>query len=260
MTTISVITICFNNLEELQKTCAAVDAQTLHPQEHWIINGSTQPAIAEWLTSHPQPAYRKFLNERDQGISDAFNKGITKATQDYTHLLHAGDVYADNQVLEDVMTFLDKHPNIDWISGRITTNRGGVMVEVGKPFDAGKLYRGMRSVAHPTWFVRRAVYDQVGLFSLDEKIAMDYDLLCRLTQCSYAFFPRVITRFDHTGTSNQHYLQSLRDNVRIYEKYFGFSIACRLWQGRLYFLHQLLQTKLGKQLMLLKKRLGLENM
>src|ERR1700760_2512236 len=98
MNTISVITICFNNLADLQQTCASIDRQTVLPDEHWVINGSTQTDIAQWLEQNPQPSYRKWINERDKGISDAFNKGISKATCGITHLLHAGDVYAMNDV------------------------------------------------------------------------------------------------------------------------------------------------------------------
>jgi GT2 family glycosyltransferase len=55
---ISIITICFNNLPELQKTCASVDAQTIHPEEHWVINGSTNADIEEWLLQTPQPVQK----------------------------------------------------------------------------------------------------------------------------------------------------------------------------------------------------------
>ena len=74
-----IITICFNNLHDLQKTLASVDNQTRTPDEHWIINGSTSNDIAEWLQQTSQTGYRKTVNERDKGIADAFNKGIQLA-------------------------------------------------------------------------------------------------------------------------------------------------------------------------------------
>ena len=76
MNRISIITICFNNLDDLKATCASVDGQTVHPYEHIIIDGSTKSDIKEFLENNPQPSYRKWLCERDKGISDAFNKGI----------------------------------------------------------------------------------------------------------------------------------------------------------------------------------------
>ncbi|MEA3427171.1 MAG: glycosyltransferase, partial [Bacteroidota bacterium] len=167
MSTLSVITICFNNLAELQKTCASVDGQTHVPDEHWVINGSTTTEIAEWLAQIPQPSYRKWINERDKGIADAFNKGIARSNGEVTHLLNSGDVYASEDVISCVMDIFDKSPDIQWTSGNIQMTRAGKKVIVGKPFEKSKLYRGMRSVSHPTWFVKKQVYSRIGLFKSD---------------------------------------------------------------------------------------------
>jgi glycosyltransferase involved in cell wall biosynthesis len=259
MNTLSVITICFNNLADLQKTCASVDMQTYLPDEHWVINGSTNDEIAQWLSQTTQPPYRKWVNERDNGISDAFNKGIDKANSEITHLLHAGDRYASADVLETVRDFFTKNPGIQWISGNIQLIRAGKQVIVGKPFEKEKLYRGMRSVSHPTWFVKKEVYGRIGTFNTDYKIGMDYDLMCRIANEPYVYLDKTITVFDDTGISSTNYLRSLDESRKIYESYFGFSIKLMLWQFRLKMLHHLLQTSLGKGLFGLKKKLGLEN-
>lgn len=260
MKAISVVTICYNNLSDLQKTCVSIDAQTVLPDEHWVINGSTTPEIENWLLNTPQPGYRKWINERDKGISDAFNKGIAKAGCEITHLLHAGDCYAANDVIEAAVETFEANPTVQWISGNIQMTRGGKPVIVGKPFDKSKLYRGMRSVSHPTWFVKKEVYGRIGLFSSEYKIAMDYDLMCRIANEPYAYMDKVVVVFDDTGVSNTGYLDSLKENRKIYESYFGYSFKLVLWQFRLKVLHYLLQTGFGKWLFSLKKKLGLENM
>ncbi len=256
---ISVVTICFNNLADLQKTCASVDAQTRLPEEHWIINGSSTKDIADWLDTTPQPPYRKWLNERDGGISDAFNKGIERATHSITHLLHAGDRYASNQVIEKVSRYFAEHPEVQWISGNIQLNRGGKTVIVGKPFEPGKLYRGMRSVSHPTWFVKKEVYGRIGGFSSKYKIGMDYDLMCRIANEPYGYLNEVIAVFDDTGISSTQYLNALKESRKIYTSYFGYSWKLVVWQFRLKILHYLLQSPFGKSLYHLKKTIGLEN-
>jgi len=259
MTGISVITICFNNLADVQKTCASVDAQTMHPQEHWIINGSTNTDIAEWLEKTPQPPYRKWINERDKGIADAFNKGIQKAAGPVTHLLNSGDIYAGKEVLATIAAFFQLHQQVQWISGNIELIRGGERVVVGKPFEPSKLYRGMRSVLHPTWFVKKEVYGRVGAFKAEYKIAMDYDMMCRLGNESYQYIPTTITIFDDTGISSTQYLRSLAESKKVYESYFGRSLKLELWQLRLKLLHYLLQSGFGQWLFRLKKKMGLEN-
>ncbi len=259
MKPVSVITICFNNLADLQKTCASVDGQSRLPDEHWIINGSTSPDIAQWLLGTPQPAYRKWLNEKDNGIADAFNKGIGLANYEITHLLHAGDRYAADDVIETVAQLFDLNPTVQWISGNTQMIRAGNAVVVGKAFDKTKLYRGMRSVSHPTWFVKKAVYSRCGLFSTEYKIAMDYDLVCRIANEPYAYLDKLMVVFDDTGISSTSYLSSLRETRKVYESYFGFSFLLVAWQLRLKILHYLLQTGFGKWLFGMKKKMGMEN-
>jgi glycosyltransferase involved in cell wall biosynthesis len=259
MNRISVITICFNNLADLQRTCLSVDGQSVLPDEHWIINGSTQPAIEQWLLHSPQPPYRKWINEKDKGIYDAFNKGIGHAGAEITHILNSGDTYASDDVIATVKQVFEKDTSIQWISGNIQMTRAGKTVVVGKRFDPTKLYRGMRSVSHPTWFLKKEVYNRTGPYK-DYRIAMDYDLMCRLKSEPYAYIDKVIAVFDDTGVSSNNYIASLKENRIVYESYFGFSFLLVIWQLRLKLLHYLLQTRFGKWLFSLKTKAGLENM
>lgn len=259
MNGISVITICFNNLADLQKTCQSVDAQALHPQEHWIINGSTEPGIATWLENTPQPVYRKWINERDKGIADAFNKGIGRAIQPIVHLLNSGDIYAADDVLSVIAVLFNSRPDISWISGNIELTRAGEKIVVGKPFQKSKLYRGMRSVLHPTWFVKKETYNRIGNYSPEYSIAMDYDMMCRLANEPYLYLSKTIVIFDDTGISSNQYLRSLEENKKVYTSHFGQSLLLEIWQARLKILHYLLQSGFGQWLFRLKKKMGLEN-
>jgi hypothetical protein len=113
----------------------------------------------------------------------------------------------------------------------------------------------MRSVAHPTWFVKKEVYNRVGPFKLHLKIGMDYDLMCRLKDEPYGYINETIAIFDDSGISTNKYLDSLKENILIYESYFGFSILCRIWQFRLSLLHRILQTRIGRWMFALKLKL-----
>lgn len=260
MCRISVVTICFNNLEELKKTCTSVDEQHELPYEHLIIDGSKTDEIAKWLNSSFQPVYRKWICEPDKGIADAFNKGIQRSTGDVVHLLNAADVYASDDVLKEVSDAFTLHPNAQWLSGKIRMIRVGKKVVVGKPFDPKKLYRGMRSVSHPTWFVKRSVYQQVGNYDLRYKIAMDYDMMCRLKNVKAAFINLPLIDFDDSGVSTQNYLDALSETRQAYIAHFGYSLKMEIWHLRLKLLHLLQQTSLGRHLFALKRFLGLENM
>jgi len=252
---LSIITICFNNLQDLIKTCDSVDRQIEKPFEHIIVNGSTNDDIKDWFIAQNKNNYRLIINERDAGISDAFNKGILLAKGDLIHLLNSGDIYYDENATQIVSKKINDLPNVNWVSGNIVLHRGVSWVTIGKPFDKKQVYKGMRAISHPTWFVKKEVYDRLGLYK-NYSIAMDYDMMCRIKEEPYAYINYTLIKFDNTGVSNLRYLDSLKQNIEVYESNFGYSLKSRLWQFRLKLLHLFLQTWLGKKAFSLKKKLS----
>ena len=252
---LSIITICFNNLQDLIKTCDSVDRQIEKPFEHIIVNGSTNDDIKDWFIAQNKNNYRLIINERDAGISDAFNKGILLAKGDLIHLLNSGDIYYDENATQIVDKKFNDLPNVNWVSGNIFLHRGGSLVTIGKPFDKKQVYKGMRAISHPTWFVKKEVYDRLGLYK-NYSIAMDYDMMCRIKEEPYAYINYTLIKFDNTGVSNSRYLDSLKQNIEVYESNFGYSLKSRLWQFRLKLLHLFLQTWLGKKAFSLKMKLS----
>jgi glycosyltransferase involved in cell wall biosynthesis len=251
---LSIITICFNNLQDLIKSCESVDSQIEKPFEHIIINGSTTAEIKDWYNSQQKITYRTIVNELDKGISDAFNKGIMQSKGDIIHLLNSGDVYFDENIIQIVSKKFNDIPNVNWVSGNILMHRGGIWVNVGKPFDRNQVYKGMRSISHPTWFVKKEVYNRLGLYK-NYKIAMDYDMMCRIKEEPYAYINYTIAKFDNSGVSSLHYVDSLQQNIEVYESNFGFSLKSRIWQFRLKLIHYFLQTSFGRKVYNLKMRL-----
>lgn len=258
-TSISIITICFNNLDDLIKTCSSVDNQVVAPHEHIIIDGSSSDDIKKHLENSLQPPYRKWLCERDQGISDAFNKGIKMATGNITNLLNSGDALADKHVLEKVRETFSANPSAKWVHGKLNMLRGGIWVAIGKPFERAKLYRGMRGTLHPTMYVRRSLYEKHGFFDTDLKMAMDYDFLCRIADEEFVFIDYPLATFDPTGVSSENYVKAMDESYRQYRKYFGYSFKQTLWRWRQVFLNMLLNSYVGKLLYKIKVKMGREN-
>lgn len=258
--TISIITICFNNLQELLVTMASVDKQTLLPHEHWIINGSTNNEINNYLESNVQPSYRKWISEKDSGIADAFNKGVQKATSDIINMLNAADYYFDRQVLETVTAAFEKQPEISWLHGKYQLQRGGIWVTIGKPFDPSRLYRGMRSLSHQSMFIKKTLHEEYGLYDTSLKNAMDYDFVCRIYKEKFVFLQSPLVVFAPGGTTDRDYLAALKEGKSVYERHFGVSIKLVTWQWRLKMLHFLLSSPVGGWLYKIKVWMKLENM
>lgn len=259
MTRLSIITICFNNPADVQKSCASIDCQTYKPYEHLIIDGSTNQDIKAFLERVTQPTYRRAIHERDRGIADAFNKGIKHASGDLTLLLNSGDTLYDSTVLERVVEKFDHDSTLMWLHGKMNLLRGGIWVIVGKSFEQRKLYRGMRGVFHPTMFVRKEVYQRRGVFNPDLKMAMDYDFLCRIGGEKHAFLDYPIATFDPSGVSTTRYLDAMNEAYAVYRKYYGPSLMQTIWSIRLTVLHHLMNSPIGNGLYRVKVALGLAN-
>lgn len=256
---ISIITICFNNKEELLNTLASVDSQLVAPFEHIVIDGSSNSEIKDYFDAHPQPSYRKWICEKDKGISDAFNKGIRRATGDLVNMLNSGDTYYNDTVLTHVHEVFKNKPSINWMHSKFEIKRGGDWIIIGKAFEKEKLYRGMRRVCHQSMFVRKSMHDKHGLYDLNEKISMDYDFLCRLASEPFYFSEKVLAKFIPDGISSTQYSDSLVYQSKVYERYFPATSKTKIWMLRQRILHGLQESPLGNFLFSIKKALKLEN-
>jgi glycosyltransferase involved in cell wall biosynthesis len=255
MNRISIVTICFNNLEDLKTTISHIDKQTLLPFEHIIIDGSTKSDIKDYLSSIKHPPYRSWISERDKGISDAWNKGIRKSTGDIIHLQNSGDYYYDNTILQRVTDIYENNPGINWSHGKYAQYKGGTWIYTGDPFEKSKLYRGFRTIGHPTMFVRREMYDRHGLFDVNLAICADFDFLCRISSEPFKFIDYPLVVFTPGGASNVLINTSMKEMEQVYTKYFGHSIRNKLWlRVRVPLLHYFTETGLGKFLFKLKNR------
>jgi len=260
LTKLSIITICFNNLQEVLDTCESVDEQLIPPFEHLIINGSTTPGIEKYFEKAETVTYRKVFNEKDKGIADAFNKGIEKSTGNVILLLNSGDLLYDENVVKIVLAKFDEDNSLMWLHGKYRYQRSGIWVTLGKPFDPKKLYRGMRSLSHQTMYVQKGLFDKYGLFDNSFKIAMDFDFVARIRFEKFLFLNEILAVNVPGGISTERYNLSLKEGSMVVKKYLGSSWKNKLWTLRLKTLKTIQNIPvLGKLLYKIKAGLGLAN-
>ena len=144
MTTISIVTYCRNDLDQLISTCKSIDRQIKKPYEHWIINCSTGLQIEEWLNNTEQPNYRKWVNLKGVGIIYAINNGISNCEGDVIHVLHSGDYFNNDSILNVVGNEFDNDIALQWVSGKLLHTMVNKNVELGKGFNKNKLYKGLK--------------------------------------------------------------------------------------------------------------------
>jgi glycosyltransferase involved in cell wall biosynthesis len=240
---IGIVTACFNNPRELADTMASVDKQTRQPDEHLIIDGSTTDAIKRLLEETPQPAYRRWICEPDEGISDAFNKGLRNSTCEVLHLLNSGDYYYDEHVLELVEQTFDAQPHIQWLHGKYYQQIGGEWMLTGKPMERKKLVAGMGKFGHPTMFVRKAMYEQYGYFKKSYRYAMDYEFLLRVAHEPFTWLDRPITVFTPGGNSDKPStrMRTYLEGQKAYRDIFGSTPLLYYHQARKWVFYRIME-------------------
>ena len=176
MSLLSIVTITFNNFDELLHTVESV--KDLKCCEHLIINGGKCQKTLEFLESFSGTS----ISEQDQGISDAFNKGIKLSQGSAVMLLNSGDILLDQTYPEKALHILKEHPEVDFVHANELYDDAMIGEFVMRPLrKQNNLYpnigKGM-PYRHQTMVVRRTVYDQVGWFNLSY-VTSDYDWVCR---------------------------------------------------------------------------------
>lgn len=237
----------------------SVEKQSTPPFEHIIVDGSSTTDIRNYLEKKALPSYVKWISEKDNGIADAFNKGVKLSSGDIVNMLNSGDCYQSTEVLRHVTTTFSSSASLMWVHSKYQMERAGKVVTLGKPFEPRKLYRGMRSLCHQTMFVKKLLHEKYGLYNPAYSISMDYDFVCRIYNEPFIFIGETWIKMAPGGISTAHYLKSLEQSKRVYQSHFGKSLLLNLWQLRLKLLFHLLQTKTGKVLFNIKRRLGMEN-
>ena len=173
---LSIITITLNNFEELLRTVESV--RDLNGCEHIIINGGECPQTLEFLQGY----YGKSVSEPDQGISDAFNKGIRLSSGDAIIMLNSGDILLDRTYPARASQILDQDPQIDFVHADLIFEDKLIGSYIMRPLRTKNVLspnigRGM-PYRHQSMVVRKEVYSRVGFFNLNY-ICSDFDWVCR---------------------------------------------------------------------------------
>jgi glycosyltransferase involved in cell wall biosynthesis len=203
---ISIITITYNNFKELKRTLSSIPDYDFI--ESVVINGGSDDASKEYLSSH----HGKVINEKDEGIADAFNKGIKYSSGDAIMFLNSGDEIIEAAYLKEAEELLKKNNTVDFIhSNLVVTDQTGLELYMKPPFC--NLGRGLPYL-HPTMIVRKSVFEQIGFFNKNYKIAMDFDFVVRLVKKGYNGFylkDNYVVKMEGTGLSVEREFEAIKE-------------------------------------------------
>ncbi|BDZ73115.1 glycosyl transferase [Methylophaga marina] len=236
---ISIITVCFNAAETIKSTIDSIASQSYQNIEHIIVDGGSQDGTREIIAS--SDSVSKYIFESDDGIYDAMNKGIKAASGDIVGILNADDFYANENVLRNVAAAFSD-PLIDTVYGDLVyvdkenTDRI-IRYWKSRCFVPGLFQRGWMP-AHPTFFVRKHYFDELGYYDTEYKIQSDFELTMRFLEIyrlTSVYLPNIMIKMRIGGASNNSLRNIIKGNIESFK-------ACKKNNLKIPFYFNLIKT------------------
>lgn len=202
---ISVVTICYNAKNDLEKTILSVLSQTYQDIEYIIIDGGSTDGTVDIIHKYSERLFY-WISEPDKGIYDAMNKGMDRATGSWINFMNAGDTFCDNEVIKNIFGYNDLS-DYSVIYGDCYVSKLN-QLQYLKASSMKKVHVQM-PFCHQSSFIRKTRLR----FSIDLKIAADYQMIYEYYRMngisSFLYISKPISVFDATGisTTNNNLLQ-----------------------------------------------------
>lgn len=203
---ISIVTPTFNSAATLRDTLDSVRMQDYGQVEHLIIDGGSRDETLEIARRYPHVSL--IVSEPDRGLYDAMNKGVGLATGDVVAVLNSDDFYTHPFVLSRALSLMQSsgadtlYADLEYVDA-LRTDRVVRSWKAGE-FASRNFHRGWMP-PHPTFFVRRSLYDRLGNFNISLRFSADYELMLRFllkNGVSTCYLPEVTVRMRTGGASN----------------------------------------------------------
>lgn len=237
---VSIVTVVYNCAETIRGCIDSVLGQDYDDIEYIIVDGKSNDGTVDIVKSYGD-RIAKFVSEKDKGIYDAMNKGIRMATGDIVGILNADDFFYSENTISKIAENFEHQPDIEASIADIVfvndTNTRILRHYNARKWRPSKFAWGYMP-PHPSFFCKRLLFDKLGYYKTDYKIAADYELLIRylyVNKINYKYLPLITTRMRMGGVStrnvnsiitlNKEIKRACRENdlgtnfLKIYTKY-----------------------------------------
>ena len=218
MIKVSIITACLNNARTIEATMQSVFAQDYPGIEYIVIDGASADSTKDVIAKY-KDKLGLFISEKDEGIYDAMNKGLAKATGDIIGFLHADDFYPSPGIISKIVKAFEGsacdcvYGNLQYVDRqkpkKIIRNWNS------QPYYDGIFLKGFMP-PHPTFFIKRMHYQQYGNYNTAFSLAADYELMLRMLhkhKLSAQYIPDILVQMRTGGASNKSIRNRIKANI-----------------------------------------------
>lgn len=222
--TVSIVTTVLNSKDTIESTLRSVLEQTYRNIEYIITDGGSTDGTMDIINRY-RDRIAQFVSEPDKGVQDGMNKGIRLANGEIIGILNADDFYASNDAIETVANAMrEKDVDVCW-GDLLCVDRKNpdriVRYWKSSEYEEGKFRNGWMP-PHPTFFVRKQIYEKYGTFNLDFKFAADYELMLRFLEkykVSSCYIPKIMVRYRLGGGSSKSIGNMVKANIECYRSW-----------------------------------------
>ncbi len=218
---LSVITIVYNNVDDIGRTMLSVINQTYPHIEYIVIDGGSTDGTKELIGKYEKHLAR-FISEKDSGIYDAMNKGLAMASGDYVLFMNSGDEIYDANTVQKIF---DTEPDADIYYGETEMydvkgrNLGTRRHRNPEAFTWRSFKYGM-SVSHQAIYIRRSLTEP---FDLSYQLSSDIDWIIKAAKKAVKIVnvKAYVAKYLVGGMSKKRHRQSLKERFDIFTKHYG---------------------------------------
>jgi len=217
---ITVITVVFNGAETIRDTIESVIKQSYENIEHIIVDGGSSDATVDILRQYDH-IIDYWSSEKDGGIYDAMNKGISLCSGEYVGMLNSDDMFSDENVLQDIADrfYMAK---VDAVFSCLNIVDKNNLKKILRKYRVAKFNSALLRIGvmppHPTFYCKKSRYEEGGMYKTNYKIAADFEMLVRLLirqKISWSFIDKVTVTMRSGGLSNSGFMSSVKLNWEI---------------------------------------------
>lgn len=225
MQKISIITACYNSEKYIEQTIQSVIDQTYKNIEYIIVDGGSTDSTLPILEKY-RDSIQKIISEPDQGVYDAFNKGLELSTGDIIYFLGSDDYLTSETIIEEIVAIFQQNKQLEMVYGQIKAIDEvlNVIYETGCETKLDDLRKGLM-LPHQGFFAKKHLYEQYQFFDLQYKVVSDFDVIIKMFkdyEKNSLFIKKPIAYFRLGGVSNSQY-RVYREMEKITVKHFGES-------------------------------------